>query len=158
MEEAESELQGTLPVARTHGQGPLLWRLHADLGKVYRAMRRREAAEGEFSAARMIIQDVANHVPHGALRDQFLAHALAVIPAAPTLTSRRAAKQDFGGLTAREREIAALVAQGKSNLEIASELVISENTAERHVANILAKLGFSSRSQIAVWAVGKGLG
>jgi DNA-binding NarL/FixJ family response regulator len=60
-------------------------------------------------------------------------------------------------LTAREREIAALIAHGKSNREIADKLVISETTAERHVANILSKLGFNSRTQIAVWAVEKGL-
>ncbi|MCP2336289.1 LuxR C-terminal-related transcriptional regulator [Actinomadura rupiterrae] len=56
-------------------------------------------------------------------------------------------------LTAREREIARLVARGLSNKGIASELVISPATAARHVANILTKLGYNSRAQIAVWAV-----
>ena len=51
-------------------------------------------------------------------------------------------------LTAREREIAELVAAGKTNKEIAAELVISRRTADAHVQNILAKLGFSSRTQI----------
>jgi DNA-binding CsgD family transcriptional regulator len=55
-------------------------------------------------------------------------------------------------LTAREREVVALIAAGKSNREIAAELFISPATAARHVANILAKLGYSSRSQVAVWA------
>jgi predicted ATPase/DNA-binding CsgD family transcriptional regulator len=55
-------------------------------------------------------------------------------------------------LTAREREVVALIAAGKSNREIGMELFISPATAARHVANILAKLGYSSRSQIAVWA------
>jgi predicted ATPase/DNA-binding NarL/FixJ family response regulator len=59
-------------------------------------------------------------------------------------------------LTPREREITALIAQGYSNRAIAGELVISPATAARHVANILAKLGFSSRAQIAAWAAGKG--
>jgi non-specific serine/threonine protein kinase len=59
-------------------------------------------------------------------------------------------------LTPREREVAALIAQGKSNRAIAQALVISEKTAERHVANILSKLGFHSRTQIAAWAVEKG--
>ena len=45
-----------------------------------------------------------------------------------------------------------LIAQGLSNREIADELVISPATAARHVANILAKLGFSSRTQVASWA------
>ena len=157
LEDAQAELQGTLPIATRQGQRPMLWRLHADLGHVYRAMRRREDAEHEFSSARTIIQDLANQIPEGTLRDNFLKQALAALPTAPTHTPRQAAKKEFGGLTAREREIAALIAQGKSNREMAEELVISETTAERHVANILSKLGFNSRTQIAVWAVGKGL-
>ena len=60
-------------------------------------------------------------------------------------------------LTAREREILVLVAQGKANKEIAGELVISERTARTHVSNILAKLGLSSRTQAALWAVREGL-
>jgi ATP/maltotriose-dependent transcriptional regulator MalT len=55
-------------------------------------------------------------------------------------------------LTAREREIADLIAQGLSNRQIAEQLVIAVSTAERHVANILAKLGFARRTQVAVWA------
>ena len=55
-------------------------------------------------------------------------------------------------LTRREHEIVMLIAQGLSNREIADELVISPATAARHVANILAKLGFSSRTQVASWA------
>ena len=57
-------------------------------------------------------------------------------------------------LTAREREVAALVAAGHSNKEIAEKLVISERTAEGHVEHILGKLGFRSRSQIASWQAG----
>jgi membrane-bound serine protease (ClpP class) len=60
-------------------------------------------------------------------------------------------------LTRREREIAALIARGRTNRQIAEELVIAETTADRHVSNILGKLGFSTRSQIAVWAVEHGL-
>jgi pimeloyl-ACP methyl ester carboxylesterase/DNA-binding CsgD family transcriptional regulator len=56
-------------------------------------------------------------------------------------------------LSPREREVAILVARGLSNRDIALELVISIATAERHVANILNKLGFHSRAQIAAWAV-----
>jgi DNA-binding CsgD family transcriptional regulator len=54
-------------------------------------------------------------------------------------------------LTVREREVAALVAQGRSNREIAAELVLSERTAGNHVQHILTKLGFANRSQIAAW-------
>ncbi len=55
-------------------------------------------------------------------------------------------------LTRRERQVATLIADGRSNKAIARELSISPATAARHVANIMAKLGFSSRIQIATWA------
>jgi DNA-binding NarL/FixJ family response regulator len=67
------------------------------------------------------------------------------------------AKQSLGGLTKREREVAALVAQGKSNREIAQTLVLSEYTVASHVSNILSKLEFASRTQIVAWAIDKGL-
>jgi non-specific serine/threonine protein kinase len=54
-------------------------------------------------------------------------------------------------LTSREDQVAALVARGLSNADIARHLVISQRTAESHVANILTKRGFTSRSQIAAW-------
>jgi predicted ATPase/DNA-binding NarL/FixJ family response regulator len=60
---------------------------------------------------------------------------------------------DDGPLTRREIEIAQLIADGMSNREIAAKLVISQRTAEGHVEHILAKLGFSSRVQIAAWVV-----
>jgi predicted ATPase/DNA-binding CsgD family transcriptional regulator len=59
-------------------------------------------------------------------------------------------------LTPRERQIVALIARGCSNRAIAEELVISPATAARHVANILLKLGFSSRAQVAAWAARAG--
>lgn len=63
----------------------------------------------------------------------------------------RAARQPVCVLTVREREVALLVARGLSNRAIAAELFISPATAARHVANILGKLGLSSRAQIAAW-------
>jgi predicted ATPase/DNA-binding CsgD family transcriptional regulator len=62
-----------------------------------------------------------------------------------------------GALTPRERQVVALVASGRSNKAVAEELFISPATAARHVANILAKLGFSSRTQVAAWAADKQL-
>jgi DNA-binding NarL/FixJ family response regulator len=59
-------------------------------------------------------------------------------------------------LTPREFEVLRLVGAGKANKEIAGELVISERTARTHVSNILAKLGLSSRTQAALWAVREG--
>ncbi|MGW0806909.1 LuxR C-terminal-related transcriptional regulator [Nonomuraea sp. NPDC002799] len=55
-------------------------------------------------------------------------------------------------LTAREQEIAGLLTRGLSNRAIAEELVISPATVARHIANIMEKLGYTSRAQIAVWA------
>jgi predicted ATPase/DNA-binding CsgD family transcriptional regulator len=54
-------------------------------------------------------------------------------------------------LTSRENQVAVLVARGLSNADIARRLVISQRTAESHVANILTKRGFTSRTQIAAW-------
>ena len=55
-------------------------------------------------------------------------------------------------LTRREREIARLVARGLTDREIATHLVIAQRTAEGHVAHILEKLGFHTRSEIAAWS------
>jgi DNA-binding CsgD family transcriptional regulator len=60
-------------------------------------------------------------------------------------------------LTPREREVAALVARGLTNRQIASSLVISERTADVHVSNILNKLTLNSRAQLAAWVVRHGL-
>ncbi len=92
------------------------------------------------------------------LRTHFLHQATALIPRQEPLPPRRAAKNLFGGLTEREREVAALIAQGKANREIAEVLVVNYRTIEKHIENILSKLGFTSRAQIAVWASEKGLG
>ncbi len=56
-------------------------------------------------------------------------------------------------LTAREWEVARLVAHGCSNRQIAHELVVSDRTVDTHVSHILHKLGLSSRAQIAAWVV-----
>ena len=61
-------------------------------------------------------------------------------------------------LTARQLEVATLVRQGLSNSEIAERLVLEPGTVANHVAAILERLGFRSRSQIAVWAAERGLG
>src|SRR6266545_5468985 len=60
-------------------------------------------------------------------------------------------------LTRREKEVAALVAVGLTNREIAERLVISERTAEGHVEQIRNKLGLRARAQVAVWAAEQGL-
>jgi DNA-binding CsgD family transcriptional regulator len=60
-------------------------------------------------------------------------------------------------LTPREAEVARLIARGLTNRQIADALVISERTAGSHVYRLLGKLGFSTRAQVAAWAVSRGL-
>jgi len=67
------------------------------------------------------------------------------------------AERERDRLTPREREVACLIARGYSNPEISEQLVISRGTTANHVEHILNKLGFGSRSQVAVWAAEYGL-
>jgi predicted ATPase/DNA-binding CsgD family transcriptional regulator/Tfp pilus assembly protein PilF len=62
-----------------------------------------------------------------------------------------------GRLSRREREVAVLITRGLTNRQIADALVIGERTVHTHVANVLAKLALTSRTQIATWGVGQGL-
>ena len=72
-------------------------------------------------------------------------------PALTVAGSYRMASASPSSLTRREYEIAELVASGLSNKAIAAELSISHTTAAGHVANIMAKLGVNSRTQVAAW-------
>jgi DNA-binding CsgD family transcriptional regulator len=78
-----------------------------------------------------------------------------VPPAAPS--TRRTRTAGPGGLTAREIEVARLVAQGRTNREIAEELVVSERTVTTHLDHIFARLGVSSRTAVAAFALRHGL-
>ena len=77
-------------------------------------------------------------------------------PALTVVGSYQVASAPPSSLTQREYQIAELVAGGRSNKAIADELSISHTTAARHVANIMAKLGFNSRTQIAAWIMDRG--
>ena len=66
-------------------------------------------------------------------------------------------RNDPAALTTREREVVVRVAEGLSNKQVAHALLISERTARTHVSNILVKLDLSSRTQLALWAIQRGL-
>jgi len=92
--------------------------------------------------------------------EQAIEFALTPVETAPLKTEtkqkpRTGKAKDL--LTAREREVATLVARGLTNHEIAERLVVTQRTAETHVQNILNKLGVTSRAEIAAWAVECGL-
>lgn len=155
--EAEAALQAAQAGAMMQGTRPLQWRIALDLGTLYHAQQRDEEAEHAFAFAHELIRELAAPIPDPSLRTHFLQQATALFPRQEPLSPRRAARRVFGGLTEREREVASLIAQGRANREIADILVVNYRTVEKHIENILSKLGFASRTQIAMWASEKGL-
>ena len=155
--EAEIALRAAQQSAEQRGMKPILWRIHVSLGNLLRKRGHREDAYLHLSTAHEVIEELANKVPDQVLRDGFLRQANVMVPGTVSVSQVRATKARYGGLTSREREVAVRIVEGKSNQDIAGELVLSERTVEKHVANIMSKLGFSSRTQVATWAVQKGL-
>ena len=72
---------------------------------------------------------------------------------AQRMRARKTDPEPVEPLTEREREVIALLGRGASNKDIAAELFITERTARTHVSNILGKLGLTSRTQAALYAV-----
>jgi DNA-binding NarL/FixJ family response regulator len=155
--EAETILQDAQTTALKQGLRPLLWRIYLTQGKLARSQRRYEEAERRFAAAQEILEDLAGSLPDQTLQQHFRQHAHALFPHTRRPSPHRLTKKTFSGLTQRERAVAALLARGKTNREIAAELIVAPRTIETHVSSILSKLGFASRAQIAVWAMEKGL-
>jgi DNA-binding NarL/FixJ family response regulator len=92
----------------------------------------------EFNAGRQLSRDAAARLALGE----------------PAAAAAAADHDGAGILGQRETEVARLVAEGLSNKEIGARLFISERTVDSHVRNILNKLGFGSRAQIAGWVAG----
>lgn len=157
IEEAEAELCRAKDMAQGQGLRPLLWRICVTLGNLYRTNSKREQAEESFAQARAVIEELASTVPDQEQRDNFLRSTEAQLPPLPQPSAYQVTRQTFGGLTSREREVAVLIAQGKSNRAIAAELIVSERTIEKHVERIMSRLGFTSRVQIATWTIETGL-
>jgi DNA-binding CsgD family transcriptional regulator len=116
-------------------------RVRVLLGLACRTLGDHDGAEMELDAARWVFQQL------GAVPD------LAGVEALSGRPSVRAA----GGLTGREVEVLRLVAAGKTNRAIAADLVLSEKTVARHLSNIYAKLGLSTRAAATAYAYEHGL-
>jgi DNA-binding CsgD family transcriptional regulator len=154
---AEAALTAAQAIASEQEARPMQWRIYVSLGSLYQGQGRNKEAEQAFAAARTIIEELATTIENESLRDTFLRQATSTLPHPRSLSPAQATKQVFGGLSKREREVAVLIAQGKSNREIADMLILSERTIESHVSSILFKLDYTSRTQIATWVIEKGL-
>src|SRR3989440_29743 len=117
--EAETILQDARTTALKHGLRPSLARLRLTHGQRAHGLRRYEEAERRFAEALEMLEDLASSLPDQAFHQHFLQHAQALFPRTRQPSAHRLAKKTFGGLTQRERTVAALIAQGKSNREIA---------------------------------------
>jgi tetratricopeptide (TPR) repeat protein len=157
LQEAEAALREGIRNAAEQGLRPQRWRLLVQLSDCLVQQGREQEALEACREAVAIVHDLAGAVPPS-WQAEFLNRAGQQFPAVrrPLLRPRPAASPAAGeasALTPRERAVAVMVARGMSNRAIADELVLSERTVETHVSNILSKLGFSSRAQIAAWAV-----
>ncbi|MDQ0962813.1 DNA-binding NarL/FixJ family response regulator [Streptomyces sp. B4I13] len=111
-------------------------------------------------AAGYVYKDVDPDALAGAIRSVHAGHILLQPEVADALLSQEesGSGQGRGGsLTERERQVLGLIADGRSNREIARALVLSEKTVKTHVSNILMKLDLSDRTQAALWAVRHGV-
>ncbi|MFD6420237.1 response regulator [Streptomyces sp. NPDC060194] len=111
-------------------------------------------------ASGYVYKDVDPEALAGAIRSVHAGHVLLQPEVAGALLAQEGAGGGQGrgtSLTEREREVLALIADGRSNREIARALVLSEKTVKTHVSNILMKLDLSDRTQAALWAVRHGM-
>ena len=141
----QAEAVRLLTTGATHGVSVYLSLLLAE-GREYKrylAAARSQLKEHEFQQAQ---QEGRSQTLEQAVE---YALSLPLGSAAPTTKLH----DEFGGLTEREREIVSLIGQGTTNGEIATELVLSKRTVEKHVANIRSKLELTSRAQIVRWAI-----
>ncbi|MCB5168084.1 response regulator transcription factor [Streptomyces bambusae] len=111
-------------------------------------------------AAGYVYKDIDPDALAGAIRSVHAGHVLLQPEVAEALLSQEEQAPAPGRsstLTEREREVLGLIADGRSNREIARALVLSEKTVKTHVSNILMKLDLADRTQAALWAVRNGL-
>ncbi|MEV6649480.1 response regulator transcription factor [Streptomyces sp. NPDC051219] len=111
-------------------------------------------------ASGYVYKDVDPDALAGAIRSVHAGHVLLQPEVAEALLAQEESSGGTGRgstLTEREREVLGLIADGRSNREIARALVLSEKTVKTHVSNILMKLDLSDRTQAALWAVRHGV-
>jgi predicted ATPase/DNA-binding CsgD family transcriptional regulator len=122
--------------------------------------------EQAYRATARLVADVMQPVPFAAELDVGRSLTLAdVVSLAQRLTATgepaprppSTSGQKGGPLSERERQVLRLLARGQSNAEIASELVLSVRTVEKHVANVYAKIGARGRADAATYALRHGL-
>ena len=150
---AEFELAAVL-----HGAGDALWTLlnaPVLMGPGYAEIRKSAAdtarsALGEERFDELLSRGLAMHLADA------LAMAKGETPADAVLAGEPGPSSSGKQLTRREKEIAALVAAGNGNREIAARLFLSKRTVDSHMEHIFTKLGFSSRTQLASWVLGQG--
>ena len=162
--EAESDLQVGLAAAVAQGRQPLAAQIAAALAQVYVAAGMPEQAQTAADTCHAILAPLLARLPDTPLAYQgassrtlresaTLATTVWLPPGFHFAGTEEAGvpRAPVSPLSPRELEVAALVAEGLTNRAIAETLVISERTAERHVANIMAKLGMNTRAQIAAY-------
>jgi DNA-binding CsgD family transcriptional regulator len=156
-QEVCAELPALLAAVQAKGLIPLAWRLHALHSAALRMAGRRAAADLALAEGRAIVERIAAGLPDDLPRQTFQDSALVYLAQPLGEESSDTALSVPGGLTMREAEVAALIARGLSNAEIAAALFVTKRTVETHISSIRAKLGTASRTHIALWAAGAGL-
>lgn len=112
----------------------------------------------EAGATGYLLKDADAQDVTGAIRAAVAGEVrLDPVAAAALAAGLRAPRSALKDLTPREQEVLVLIAEGRTNREIGRRLGVAERTARTHVSNILTKLGLSSRTQAAMWAVREGL-
>ena len=167
---AERQASEALRAMASHAQGAVALAegdAHAALSPLRRAFELWHGLGASYEAARVRVLlgsacRTLGDEDSAALELEAAGEIFAGLEAAPDLARLdaplpKAASIDAHGLTKRELEVLRLVAAGKSNRDIAAELMISEHTVARHLQNIFAKLGVSSRTKASAFAFERGL-
>jgi DNA-binding NarL/FixJ family response regulator len=146
--QAIADLTEAVAVARRTADPAMFLRTAASMLRV-------EADASLADEATQCIARILNQVPNAQIRRCFEASETVQFVYSvhgPDWKQRVQSQAYLDGLSPREVEVLRLVAEGKSNAQIADELVISVNTVQRHVGNILSKTGLANRTQAASYA------